>query len=93
MTQKHDRSRRKFLKLSGCSLVVLPAALVASESLFAQIKASQASVNYQDHPKDAKKCADCQLFMYPGACLVVEGEISPEGWCSLFVLKQGDARG
>jgi hypothetical protein len=40
----------------------------------AQEKMSQADTKYQ-------------LFEPPNACKVVEGEISPSGWCQLFVKK------
>ncbi|MDP5209390.1 high-potential iron-sulfur protein [Microbulbifer sp. 2205BS26-8] len=91
MNKKHDRSRRVFLKLTGCSLAMLPVALIATDRASAQVKAKKAAVNYQDTPNNGQKCVDCQLFEPPNACIVVEGDISPEGWCSLFVLKQGGA--
>ncbi|WP_444923379.1 hypothetical protein ACJJH9_16110 [Microbulbifer sp. DLAB2-AF] len=90
--EKHQNiSRRRFLKLSGGVLAILPVSIIATDRASAQIKATKESVNYQDTPKDGKKCVDCQLFTPPNACIVVEGDISPEGWCSLFVLKQGNA--
>ncbi|GAB2879745.1 high-potential iron-sulfur protein [Microbulbifer echini] len=91
MEKPQNISRRKFLRLSGSALVILPATLIATDRANAQIKAKKEAVNYQDTPKDGKKCVDCQLFTPPNACIVVEGDISPEGWCSLFVLKQGNA--
>ncbi|GAA5445746.1 iron oxidase [Microbulbifer sp. NBRC 101763] len=91
MDRKQTISRRKFLKISSCSLAILPAAVIVTDRTNAQIKAKKEAVNYQDTPNNGKKCVDCQLFQPPNACIVVEGEISPEGWCSLFVLKQGDA--
>jgi hypothetical protein len=48
-------------------------------------KVSQASVQYQHQPKGAQKCANCIQFIQPNACKVVEGEISPEGWCAIWV--------
>lgn len=48
-------------------------------------KVSQASVQYQDQPKGEQKCANCIQFIQPNACKVVEGEISPEGWCAIWV--------
>ncbi|MGL6159237.1 high-potential iron-sulfur protein [Microbulbifer sp.] len=80
--------RRKFLKLCGCSLALLPVALIATDRAVAQGKAKKEAVQYQDTPKNGQKCADCQLFTPPDGCQVVEGKISPEGWCSLFVVKQ-----
>ncbi|WP_237058048.1 high-potential iron-sulfur protein [Microbulbifer sediminum] len=86
--EKRDISRRKFLKLSGCAAILVPAAIIATDRAMAQGKASKDSVKYQDSPKDGQKCKDCQFFTEPNACQVVEGEISPEGWCNLYVKKQ-----
>ncbi|MCX2780881.1 high-potential iron-sulfur protein [Microbulbifer thermotolerans] len=80
-------SRRQFLKLSGCSLALLPAALIATDRAVAQTKAKKEVVQYQDTPKNGQKCVDCILFEAPEACKVVEGKISPDGWCSLFAPK------
>ena len=51
----------------------------------AQEKMSQADAKYQGTPKADQRCDDCMLFEPPKACKVVEGEISPSGWCQLFV--------
>jgi hypothetical protein len=57
---------------------VLPAA--------AQQKMSKAEAAYQDQPKNGLACAACTLFRPPRACQVVEGDISPSGWCKFFDL-------
>jgi len=53
----------------------------------AQAKVPQKTVAYQDKPKGTDRCDGCNNFQPPNACKVVEGEISPQGWCSLFVKK------
>jgi hypothetical protein len=50
-------------------------------------KMAQSAVRYQDSPKDGKKCSGCNLFVPPNACKSVDGKISPEGWCALWVKK------
>ncbi|MFC6634749.1 high-potential iron-sulfur protein [Microbulbifer taiwanensis] len=80
-------TRREFLKLSSCSLALLPVALIATDRSVAQTKAKKEAVQYQDTPKNGQKCVDCVLFEPPEGCKVVEGKISPEGWCSLFAPK------
>jgi hypothetical protein len=80
--------RREFLRLLGCSCAVIPLALLASRPVQSQGKASKEAVNYQDSPKGNQKCSGCQFFTAPEGCQVVEGKISPEGWCSLYVVKQ-----
>ncbi|MBV1705121.1 MAG: high-potential iron-sulfur protein [Hyphomicrobiales bacterium] len=48
---------------------------------------SQAAARYRPTPDDDEKCANCNLFMAPGACKIVSGAISPNGWCTLWVKK------
>jgi hypothetical protein len=50
-------------------------------------KMAQTAVRYQDSPKDGKQCSGCNLFVAPGACKSVDGKISPDGWCALWVKK------
>lgn len=50
----------------------------------AQQKSPKDAVNYQDQPNNGDKCSQCRFFSEPGSCDLVEGEISPEGWCNLF---------
>ena len=47
----------------------------------------RAAVKYQPTPKDGKQCDGCNLFVAPNACKSVAGEISPKGWCALWVKK------
>jgi len=54
----------------------------------APAKVSQASVQYQTQPKDGKTCADCMHFIAESnTCKLVEGDISPTGWCALWAKK------
>jgi hypothetical protein len=53
----------------------------------AQPKISKVAVNYQDHPDGDKRCDKCDQFQPPDTCKVVEGSISPEGSCRIFILK------
>jgi hypothetical protein len=48
---------------------------------------SQKSVSYQTQPKDSQHCDACNNFQPPNACKMVDGEINPQGWCSLFAKK------
>jgi hypothetical protein len=55
----------------------------------AAAKMSQKSVDYQDTPKNDQECSNCSLFQEPNACTLIDGEISPKGWCKFWVKKQG----
>ena len=52
-------------------------------------KLAQSAVKYQPTPKDGKRCDSCNLFVAPNACKSVAGDISPSGWCALWVKKAG----
>ncbi len=51
-------------------------------------KLSQVEAQYQSTPKAGQKCSQCMHFIADsGSCKLVEGQISPEGWCKLFAAK------
>lgn len=49
-----------------------------------QKKLSQAAAKYQDHPNGNDGCGACPYFQFPKSCVLVEGDISPTGWCRMF---------
>jgi hypothetical protein len=53
----------------------------------AQAKIAQTAVKYQATPKDDHQCDGCVQWVAPNSCKLVDGEISPTGWCSLWVKK------
>ena len=55
----------------------------------AAAKMSQKSVDYQDTPKNDQDCSNCSLFQEPNSCTIVDGEISPKGWCKFWAKKAG----
>lgn len=74
------------------NLIILPAlaGLFATTTTIAQAKGSKSQFKYQDKPNGKEKCGDCSLFVpgkgagASGECKVVEGPISPSGWCTAF---------
>jgi hypothetical protein len=48
-------------------------------------KISKKAVAYQDHPDGDKECAKCAQFQPPDACKMVEGPVSPQGSCRIFM--------
>ena len=67
---------------AGATALLLPVRQAAA-------KMNQKSVAYQDTPKDDQQCSNCSLFQEPNACTLVDGEISPKGWCKFWVKKPG----
>jgi hypothetical protein len=55
----------------------------------AQAKMTQAAAKYQPEPKEGKQCDGCNFWVAPNSCKMVEGEISPTGWCALWTKKAG----
>jgi hypothetical protein len=74
--------------LSGAALTLGAAAIASAVSqAAAQQTLSQADANYQGTPKGARRCDGCANFQPPNACKFVQGDISPSGWCQLFIPK------
>lgn len=44
-------------------------------------KRSKEKVGYRDEPYEGRACAKCVLYVGHGECVIVEGEVSPNGWC------------
>lgn len=78
-------ARRRFCStaLGGAALGL---ALRHSSGATAAEKMSRQEALYQDSPKDIRMCATCTLFVPPKCCKVVEGDISPNGWCKAYVM-------
>ena len=84
MGSDHGAERRKVL---GFGVAVLGGALARPAG--AQQKLSKTQAQYQDKPKDGAQCDGCAHFIAPSGCKLVDGTISPKGWCMLFVKKPG----
>lgn len=82
-------SRRGFIKTMG--VVAAGAACGCGASARAQEykpqpqkKLTQAAARYQGSPKGSESCGTCPYFEFPRSCVVVEGDISPSGWCPIY---------
>ncbi|WP_321528766.1 hypothetical protein [Sedimenticola selenatireducens] len=52
------------------------------------VKAPQQVVQYQTEPRNGQKCDGCLHFIAgSNSCKLVEGQISPDGWCTLWTKK------
>jgi hypothetical protein len=69
-------SRRRIL--SACA-AFLPRSGAAAEQ-----KKSKTRVAYQNRPNGISNCATCSFFQAPKSCVLVEGAVSPNGWCKLY---------
>jgi hypothetical protein len=84
-------TRRAFV----ANAIVLPAlaGLILAETTTAQAKGSKAQFKYQTSPKNGQKCSQCRFFIAGktptanGTCQIVDGSITPSGWCTAFSKK------
>jgi len=63
--------------------------LLAAGAARSGAKMAQDVVHYEATPKDGQECDQCAHFAAPHACKLVDGDISPKGWCRLWVRKSG----
>ena len=88
----HATTRRTFI----AKAIVLPAlaGLLVAETEKADAKGSQAQFKYQKTPHNGQKCSQCTFFIpgssasANGSCKIVDGTISPNGWCTAFSPKK-----
>lgn len=80
-------SRRDFLNIAAIGGTVIVAAGMADPAFAAPKKFSQQQAHYQPIPKSGQRCQSCALWQAPTACQVVDGQVSPAGWCILYQAK------
>jgi hypothetical protein len=82
-------SKIQSMALSRRTIVMRSAAGAAGAAVLlsliteASAKMAQKAVEYQETPKGDQECSNCSLFQEPNACTLVDGAISPKGWCIL----------
>ncbi len=90
----NDHQSRKSVLIN---LLTLPLAATAAIATVGQASAAakspQNAVQYQAKPKGSAKCSGCKFYQpgktakANGACQVVAGSISPNGWCVVYSAK------
>jgi hypothetical protein len=78
-----ELSRRGILKTVAAAAL----AGVCETAAAARKKKAQADVGYQDHPHGAERCENCEPFLAPNKCRVVDGTVSAQGWCNIYAEK------
>lgn len=78
-------SRRGMFR-AGAAAVGSLLALVSLGSA-AIAKMAQKAAGYQEKAKDNQQCSNCALFKLPDSCTLVDGTISPDGWCRFYSKK------
>ena len=81
-----EASRRAFIKTVGVVAAAATCGAAAAQEYKpqAQKKLTQAAARYQPTPRGNEACGACPYFQLPRSCVVVEGDISPTGWCPIY---------
>jgi hypothetical protein len=92
MTYSHkgtSGNTRRVVLQSVVGVAVSASALILGVSASKAAKVSQAAVGYRGSPNGSASCENCGLFEPPNSCKVVDGTISPSGWCRIWSKKAG----
>ena len=88
MDHNPNLSRRSVLRRAAMlASAALTAKMVPSKEALAQQKASQEAMKYQDKPNGDKRCSNCLNFIPSSSCTIVEGTVSPNGYCLAWAKK------
>ena len=88
-------ARRRFLKIGGATLAMIPIILTSGSADAATNAAMRTSLKYKGTPEGDKSCAKCMQFV-PGSsakdlggCKILPGdtEVSPQGYCMAWTKK------
>ncbi len=75
---------RRIMLATGAGLA---AGLLGGTSAKAQGKVAQSAAGYQNSPNNGQSCGGCAHFQPPSSCELVDGAISPQGWCRFFAAR------
>jgi hypothetical protein len=82
-----DKGRRLCDPSRRIVLLAAPAVLALPfDRAHGDEKMSKQAAQYQDAPQGIAMCATCSLFVEPRSCKVVEGDVSPNGWCKAYAM-------
>jgi hypothetical protein len=85
MSDSTKLSRRSLLRniaVGAPTVAALTAISVGNAAADGKLPKSQA--RYQAGPNGDRQCANCVHFAAPSACDIVDGDVSPHGWCQFF---------
>ena len=92
----NDRSKKLTRTEFVQGAIVLPALaglFYASAAPARAAKGSKTQYKYQDKPNGSKKCSNCTFYIpgssptASGTCKIVDGSISPNGYCIAWSAK------
>ncbi len=78
------QSRRQLMRKAACAFGGIVAVMASTP---AQAKMSQKVAEYQANPKDGESCANCALYRAPSSCTLIDGAVTPTGYCRFYSKK------
>jgi len=83
---KTNIGRRQFLIATTVGACVLSRAAEGQDKPLPGLrKRSREEVRYQNEPYLGRTCSRCVLYQGDGVCVILDGAVSPEGWCTQWV--------
>jgi hypothetical protein len=87
----HDSISRRDALTRVAAVPAVAVGLAAGLTAPAEAKTAQKAAGYQTHPKGNQECDGCRFFLANkkdpkknGSCQLVDGSISPKGWCKFY---------
>jgi hypothetical protein len=93
MTKLEKLSRRRLLRVTvraigtAAAIRLVPHA-AAEEELNEENKIKRTEAEYRPQRKGQQRCEICLQFESPDKCKIVQGPISPTGWCQYFAARE-----
>jgi hypothetical protein len=79
-------TRRQFLLTTAAGACAVASKATAQNKPAPGLrKRSREEVRYQNEPYLGRTCSRCVLYQGDGVCVILDGAVSPEGWCTQWV--------
>jgi hypothetical protein len=85
--KRTDGIPRRALLRGAFWAAALLAPLAGMRRAMAEQKLKKSEAKYQASPKGQQRCEICLQYQPPG-CKLVEGPVSPKGWCQYFAARE-----
>lgn len=84
--RKTSLARRRFLfATAGVACAAAASAGAQNKPAPGLRKRTREEVRYQNEPYIGRTCSRCVLYQGDGVCVILDGAVSPEGWCTQWV--------
>ncbi|ABE40839.1 high-potential iron-sulfur protein [Rhodopseudomonas pseudopalustris] len=81
-------SRRDMFKVAAGAVGAAAIVGLTGSEVLAQSRMAKTAAQYQASPRSGQTCGKCTNYIVASStCKVIDGTVSANGWCSLFVAK------